>query len=212
MSWSLLVRGTGGDTRLQRACDDSSREERSAVQGAVLRKGGRAASRDGVGQAGRQSWADKDQEIGPCERWDRRVPGLRLGSNWCSILGGLAVLASLNRKDKDRRAVKPGRSREFGMIIFEQAWGTGESHGRREHHTRSSPASKDLYRYTLIPRGPGSVEPGIPRAIATCWPSCAQVIRQTATERKRRQEKGRFDTVWACLSTSGGVLPRRLPT
>lgn len=72
--------------------------------------------------------------------WDRRVPGLRLGSNWCSILGGLAVLASSNRKDKDRRAVKPGRSREFGMIIFEQAWGTGESHGRREHHTRFSPA------------------------------------------------------------------------
>lgn len=91
--------------------------------------------------------------------WDRRVPGLRLGSNWCSILGGLAVLASSNRKDKDRRAVKPGRSREFGMIIFEQAWGTGESHGRREHHTRFSPAlPSPLYRYTLIPRGPGSVE------------------------------------------------------
>lgn len=144
MSWSLLVRGTGGDTRLQRACDDSSREQRSAVQGAVLRKGGRAASRDGVGQAGRQSWADKDQEIGPCERWDRRVPGLRLGSNWCSILGGLAVLASSNRKDKDRRAVKPGRSREFGMIIFERAWGTGESHGRQEHHTRFSPAFQGL--------------------------------------------------------------------
>lgn len=135
MSWSLLVRGTGGDTRLQRACDDSSREQRSAVQGAVLRKGGRLASRDGVGQAGRQTWADKDQEIGPCERWDRRVPGLRLGSNWCSILGGLAVLALLNRKVKDRRAVKPGRSREFGITIFEQAWGTGESHGRREQST-----------------------------------------------------------------------------
>lgn len=136
MSWSLLVRGTGGDTRLQRACDDSSREQRSAVQGAVLRKGGRVASRDGVGQAGRQSWADKDQEVGPCERVGQASARAEIGSNWCSILGGLAVLALSNRKDKDRRAVKPRRSREFGMIIFEQAWGTGESHGRREHHTR----------------------------------------------------------------------------
>lgn len=37
----LWLRGTGGDTRLQRACDDSSREQRSAVPGGVLRKGGR---------------------------------------------------------------------------------------------------------------------------------------------------------------------------
>lgn len=65
-------------------------------------------------------------------------PGLRLGSNWCSILGGLAVLALLNRKDKDRRAVKPGRSREFGIIIFEQGvgnWRESWTTTTREHST-----------------------------------------------------------------------------
>lgn len=207
MSWSLLVRGTGGDTRLQRACDDSSREQRSAVQGAVLRKGGRAASRDGVGQAGRQSWADKDQEIGPCERWDRRVPGLRLGSNWCSILGGLAVLALLNRKDKDRRAVRPGRSREFGMIIFEQAWGTGESHGRREHHTRFPLRAGFFVPVQSDTAWSGSVEPRVPRAACRPW-----LRTDTSREQDGRAEASRgarFDTVWASTS---GVLPRRLPT
>lgn len=189
MSWSLLVRGTGGDTRLQRACDDSSREQRSAVQGAVLRKGGRVGGRDGVGQAGRQSWADKDQEIGPCERWDRRVPGLRLGSNWCSILGGLAVLASSNRKDKDRRAVKPGRSREFGMIIFDQ-----DVENWRESWTTSAP-------HSVFP----CFQAFVPVLFDTAWAgqqrgaqeyllqpqqtgrSCAQIIERK-TGRQRRPE------------------------
>lgn len=66
--------------------------------------------------------------------------------------------------------------------------------------------SKDLYRYSLIPRGPGSVEPkSTPRAIATC---CSLFLRtdneadktareDEASREREKKKRGRFDTVWA---------------
>lgn len=135
MSWSLLVRGTGGDTRLQRACDDSSRGQRSAVQGAVLRKGGRAASRDGVGQAGRQSWADKDQEIGPCERVGQASARAEIGEQLVfnfGRAGGFGVVEQKGQRSAGGQAwEEPGvwdDNLRAGVGNWRESWTTRAPH------------------------------------------------------------------------------------